>query len=135
MSEVAQMHPKDKSPVYSEAVYAPEGLLTEWLAVVFACMTSSLLFYHMTRLKTLTMDPRLAAIFACSLITVGMLYNVSAVVPYIARMDHQLKLTNDPDTKYQLNLLKYTFLTLGAITTTIQLGICAIIFKNTMRYF
>ena len=135
MSDVPLLHIDDKSSVYTEAVYAPEALLTEWLAVVFACMTSSLLFYHMTRLKTLVMDPRLAAIFACSLITVGILYNVSAIVPYTARMDHQLSLTDDTSTIYQLNLLKYTFLTLAGITTAIQLGICIIIFKNTLRYF
>jgi hypothetical protein len=135
MGETLFLHPTDKSSVYTEAVYAPEGLLTEWLTVVFSCMTSSLLFYHMTRLKTLNMDARLAAIFACSLITVGMLYNVSAIIPYIARMNHQLEITNDSNTKYQLNLLKYTFMALGGITTIIQLGICVIIFKNTMRYF
>ena len=135
MSQIQLAHSKDKSPVYSEAVYAPEGLLTEWLAVVFACMTSSLLFYHMTRLKTLSMDPRLAAIFACSLISVGILYNFSAIIPYMARMDHQLAFTKDPNTRYQLNLLKVTFITLGGITSAIQLGICFIIFKNTLKYF
>ena len=81
------------------------------------------------------MDPRLAALFACSLITVGVLYNISAIIPYISRMNHQLDITNDPDTKYKLNLLKHTFMTLGSITTIIQLGICIIIFRNTMRYF
>ncbi len=135
MSNIPLMHIEDKSPVYTEAVYAPEALLTEWLAVVFACMTSSLLFYHMTRLKTLVMDPRLAAVFACSLISVGILYNLSAIVPYTARMDHQLSLTDDADITYQLNVLKYTFLVLAGITTLIQSGICIIIFKNTLRYF
>jgi hypothetical protein len=135
MSNISFMHIEDKSPVYTEAVYAPEALLTEWLAVVFACMTSSLLFYHMTRLKTLVMDPRLAAVFACSLISVGILYNLSAIVPYTARMDHQLSLTDDVDIIYQLNILKYTFLVLAGITTLIQSGICIIIFNNTLLYF
>ena len=135
MSDVTLSHIKDKSVVYTEAVYAPEALLTEWLAVVFACMTSSLLFYHMTRLKTLVMDPRLAAIFACSLIAVCILYNLSSIIPYTTRMNHQLALASDPTTIYQLNQLKYTFLVLGIITTTIQLGICMVIFSNTMRYF
>ena len=135
MSVTPLLHARDKSPVYSEAVYAPEGLLTEWLAVVFACMTSSLLFYHMTRLKTLPMDPRLAATFACALITVSILYNVSAIVPYVGRMNHQLERSHDDKTRYQLNLLKYTFMSLAVITTAIQVGICIIIFKNTMRYF
>lgn len=135
MSQIQLSHSRDASPVYSEAVYAPEGLLTEWLAVVFTCMTSSLLFYHMTRLKTISMDPRLAAFFACCLISVGILYNLSAIIPYTARMDHQLKITKDPDTRFQLRVLKSTFLTLGGVTTMIQLGICFIIFKNTLKYF
>ncbi len=135
MSTVPLLHIGDKSAVYTEAVYAPEALLTEWLAVVFACMTSSLLFYHMTRLKTLVMDPRLAAIFACSLIAVCILYNFSSIIPYMQRMDHQLQLATDKETKNQLNRLKYTFMTLGGITTAIQFGICIVIFKNTLRYF
>ena len=81
---------KDKSPIFSDGVYAPEELLSEWLTVVFACMTTSLLFYHMTRVKSLTMDPRLSAFFACSLIIVSILYNFSAIFPYMKRMNHQL---------------------------------------------
>ena len=135
MGDVTLMQSHDNSPVFSEAVYAPEALLTEWLAVVFACMTSSLLFYHMTRLKTLPMDPRWAALFACSLICVSILYNLSATIPYVVRMNHQVSLARDPAIVYQLNLLKYTFLSLAVVTTVTQLGICAVIFGNALRYF
>jgi len=119
---------------YTDAVYTPEGLLSEWITVVFACMTSSLLFYHMTRVKSLTMDPRLSAFFACSLIVVSILYNFSAIFPYMKRMDHQLGKVKDDDTRYQLNRLKVTFISLALITTSIQLGICYVIVKNTGKY-
>ena len=135
MGRMQFLYPEDKTSVYTEAVYAPEGLLTRWLSVVFTCMTSSLLFYHTTRSKMLNMDARLSALFACSLITVGMLYNISAVITYAYRMNHQIELTDDSDTKYKLNLLKYTFMSLGGITSIIQVGICVIIFKNAMYYF
>jgi|TARA_B110000008_G_scaffold276444_2_gene315744 hypothetical protein len=125
---------KDKSPIFSDGVYAPEELLSEWLTVVFACMTTSLLFYHMTRVKSLTMDPRLSAFFACSLIIVSILYNFSAIFPYMKRMNHQLGKVKDDDTRYQLNRLKFTFISLAMITTSIQLGICYVILKNTGKY-
>ena len=112
MSQIQLAHSKDKSPVYSEAVYAPEGLLTEWLAVVFACMTSSLLFYHMTRLKTLSMIlawPRsLLALLSVSVYCIIFSYYTI----HGKRMDHQLAFTKDPTTRYQLNLLKVMFITL-----------------------
>ena len=125
---------KDKSPIFSSGVYAPDELLSEWLTVVFACMTTSLLFYHMTRVKSLTMDPRLSAFFACSLIIVSILYNFSAIFPYMKRMNHQLGKVKDDDTRYQLNRLKFTFISLAMITTSIQLGICYVILKNTGKY-
>jgi hypothetical protein len=50
------------------------------------------------------------------------------------RMDHQLGKVKDDDARYQLNRLKVTFISLALITTSIQLGICYVIVKNTGKY-
>ena len=128
-------HSKSNSLIYSDGVYSPEDLLTEWLGVVFACMTSSLLFYHMTRVKSLSMDPRLSALFSCGLIVAAIMYNLSAIFPYVDRMNHQLKKAQNPLIYNKLQRLKYTFVSITTLTICIQLGICAVIAKNTMKYF
>jgi hypothetical protein len=127
-------HIKDSDIMFTDGVYAPEELLTEWLSVVFACMTSSLLFYHMTRVKSLSMDPRLSAFFSCGLIVAGILYNMSAIIPYVERMNHQLGKTKNGQERYKINRLKYTFVSITVLTVFIQFGICTVIIKNTMKY-
>lgn len=127
-------HIKDSDIMFTDGVYAPEELLTEWLSVVFACMTSSLLFYHMTRVKSLSMDPRLSAFFSCGLIVVAILYNISAIIPYVKRMNHQLGKTKKVRERDEINRLKYTFVSIALLTVLIQLGICTVIIKNTMKY-
>lgn len=127
-------HLKDREIMYTDGVYAPEELLTEWLAVVFACMTSSLLFYHMTRVKSLSMDPRLSALFSCGLILASILYNFSAIIPYVKRMDHQLSKTKTQSDRAELERLKYTFVAITTLTIGIQIGICSVIIKNTIKY-
>ena len=129
------MNQKKQNFYFNQQTYSVEAVLSEWLAVVFPLMTSSLLFYHMTRVKSLEMDKRLAALFAISLIMVCILYNVSSIFPYSERMNYiisEARRENDNQNVNKLTLLKYTFVALGMVTIIIQLGICGVIIKNTI---
>ena len=57
-------------------VYNPELLLANWTSVSFVLMTVSLLFYHMTRQRTLEMDRRLAGVFAVSIIIMSAVFAI-----------------------------------------------------------
>ena len=45
---------------YSQNVYLPESLLDGWFSVSALLLTTSLLFYHMSRVKSLKVQPYLA---------------------------------------------------------------------------
>ena len=61
-------------------VYNPELLLANWTSVSFVLMTVSLLFYHMTRQRTLEMDRRLAGVFAVSIILLSAVFAIQSLV-------------------------------------------------------
>jgi len=61
---------------FSDLTTHPEDLLSDWIDVSGLMLTTSILFYHMARSKTLKVDPRLAKLVAISLILISTLYLV-----------------------------------------------------------
>ena len=58
----------NKNLAFSESTYNPEDLLSEWISVSSILLTTSLLFYHMSRVNSLKVNPYLAKIVAIGLI-------------------------------------------------------------------
>jgi len=110
---------------YSEDIYFPESLLSGWLNVSGVILTTSLVFYHMSRVKSIKVEPYLAKIIAIGLIVISTCYMMYALVPYTKRMNYninkciQLKECSDEQTT-ELKILKWSYLLLGLITLIIQ---------------
>ena len=47
-----------------ENLWTPEDIYCQWMGVSFLITTSALLFYHMTRVKSIEMNPKIAGIFS-----------------------------------------------------------------------
>ena len=45
-------------------LWMPEDIYCQWMGVSFLITTSSLLFYHMTRVKSIEMNQKIAGIFS-----------------------------------------------------------------------
>ena len=78
------------SEVLSAEIIQPEILLSQWTAASFVLMTTSLLFYHMTRVQSLEMDPRVAGIISVAMLVMSIVFEIQALVVYtqrVARMD------------------------------------------------
>ena len=82
------------SEVLSAEIIQPEILLSQWTAASFVLMTTSLLFYHMTRVSSLEMDPRIAGIIAVLMIVMSIVFEVQALVVYIQRV-HRMDTVSD----------------------------------------
>ena len=67
---------------YSQNVYFPESLLDGWLSVSAVLLTTSLLFYHMSRVKSLKVRPYLAKVVSVGLILISTAYMIYALIPY-----------------------------------------------------
>ena len=107
-------------------VYNPELLLANWTSVSFVLMTVSLLFYHMTRRKTLEMDRRLAGVFAISIIIMSAVLAVQSLVVYTKRIS---RLRNKQETVFirQEIGISHTYIAVGTILVVISVGIATAI--------
>lgn len=110
---------------FSEDIYFPESLLTGWLNVSGIILTTSLVFYHMSRVKSIKVEPYLAKIIAIGLIIISTSYMVYALIPYTKRMNYninkciKLKECSDEQT-LELKILKWSYIVLGIGTSVIQ---------------
>ena len=103
-------------------VYNPELLLASWTSVSFILMTVSLLFYHMTRRKTLEMDRRLAGVFAISIIIMSAVFAIQSLVVY-AKRDGRLRTKKETEIVRKEIIISRTYIAVGSILVVISIGI------------
>ena len=107
-------------------VYNPELLLASWTSVSFVLMTVSLLFYHMTRRQTLEMAPRLAGLFAISIILMSTVLAVQSLVVYAKRIS-RLRTKQDTTFVRQEIVISHTYVAVGTLLVVISVGIATAI--------
>ena len=118
-------------------LYFPEELYSGWISNSLVLMTSSLLFYHMTKVKSLEMPSKIAGFFAVTLILVSMAYAISSIIPYYQRTRRFID-NHQGNSKYidQVSNEKSNqilYIILGAVLCSVQLGIAWIIIKGSMK--
>ena len=122
--------------LYSGRVYGPESVLAGWLNLSFFSITTALLFYHMTRVKSLEMDGRVAGIFAMILMAVSISYTVFAIGPYSERIkfivDQCIAEEKCSNAKAaNLRNIYYQYIALGVITSVIEVCISYVVGRKT----
>jgi len=121
--------------VFSKQVYEPESLFSEWLNLSYILLTTGLLFYHMSRVKTINTSPRLAAIIAICIILTSSGFMLFAMGPYMFRMNHVIEKCKSKKACSKLQVghlkqLKMIYVSLGIGSIIIQGLIVFLIFKN-----
>lgn len=119
---------KAPPPINEEegGVYNPELLLANWTNVSFILMTVSLLFYHMTRRRTLEMNRRLAGVFAISIIIMSVVFAIQSLVIYSKRLS-RLKKKKETDFIQQEISISHTYIIVSSILIVIAVGIAIVI--------
>ena len=127
---------KDSAPNLHSNLYKPESLYSGWISNSLVLMTSSLLFYHMTMVKSLEMSPKFAGFFAVILILISIVYSISSIIPYFQRTNDFIQANkNNEKLKEQVDREKANiilYLVLGAILCSIELGIAIVIIKGSI---
>jgi hypothetical protein len=98
-------------------------------------MTGSLVFYHMTRIKhpSLPVTPWVSALVSSGLIVCGVVYCLSALVPYNLRSDYELKHdTEEINVVHEANYV-IMYNVIGAIMVLLQLVICVYIIRDSWK--
>jgi hypothetical protein len=111
-----------------------ESDLGSWTICVFAATTTGLLFYHMTRLKSLKMNPLHASIFAILLLICAVLYITYSLYNFYSRTGYLFNKRNKCTEKIiKKSRIIYTIIT--SIIILVLIGICIQIIINTKDYF
>ena len=120
----------------SSNVWFPENLYVEWLMASFILMTTSLLFYHMTRVKSLEMNSKISGIFAVTLILISVILAGVSIVPYYERISSAVEKPTPEETPKEMkreNTYKILYTTLGCCLMVIQLCIAFAIIVGTFK--
>jgi len=111
-----------------------ESDLGSWTMCVFAATTTGLLFYHMTKLKSLKMKPLHASIFAILLLICAVSYITYSLYNFYSRTGYLLNENNKCTEKIIKNSrIIYSIIT--SIIILVLLGISIQITYNTKDYF
>lgn len=124
--------------IYSGEVYAPEGVFSGWLGLSYTLLATSLLFYHMSQLKTISASSSVAAFVSICLVAISALYMIFAIGPYTGRMNHVIEICKhdrhcNKDKLQRLIIVKNSYITLGILTSLIQLIIVWLIYHKAMK--
>lgn len=84
-------------------------------------LTTSLIFFHMTVLKTVELPKTFAKIFSITLILISCIYNGIALYQY-----HQRMLENTEEIEIHEKVYWYFYLVLGIIFMLIEILICLV---------
>lgn len=123
--EMNEMNELKHIQAFSNLTTHPEDLLSDWITVSGLMLTTSLLFYHMARSKSVKVDPRLAKIIAISLIVISSLYLVYGIMTYTHRMNNtvqkcrEFKKCTDKQAN-EINYIKNTYIGIGIFTIFAQ---------------
>lgn len=116
-------------------IWFPESIYFGGLAYSVVLMTTALLFHHMTRGKTLEMNPVASTVFAITLILISILFASVGISGYYIRLQ---EMNNDPDLgeqrrRYLYHEIKiwYIYLVLGIMYILIEIFIAYYIIKGT----
>ena len=116
----------------TETIWFPESLYNTWLSDSLVLMTASLLFYHMTRVSSLEMDPRIAGVFAVCLISISIALGITSVIPYITRVTALIKQDQSTEVSQESKKegsYRTVYTILGCLLILIQIGIAITIIK------
>jgi hypothetical protein len=114
-----------------ERVWNTEILLSGWLSASFILVTASLLFYHMTRVQSLEMDPRVAGIFSVTLIFAALVIAAISIYPYYERVG--LVVANQKTTSElrKEKIYRSMYTTVGIVVILIELGMAITIVRGS----
>lgn len=122
----------------AENVYTPEAIFSAWLNLSFFSVTASMVFYDLTKRKTLPSHPILVAIIAIGLILISVSYVYFGIYPYYKRMTIAINKCNsntncNKDHLGDIRRLRNEFTIIGIGTIFMESLIAILIIWNTYK--
>ena len=117
---------------FSENVYIPESLLSNCIVVSGVMVTTSLLFYHMSRVNTLKITPKTSKFISVSMILLSVLYLIYGILGYQRRMKHVAEncKTDKNCSKSEVKFTEISYIIITTVTILIQMVISYVVIKT-----
>ena len=110
----------------------PELLMGEWLASVFMLITLSLLFYHMTQLKTLNMGRGYASLYSVVLIVCAIVLLWTSLMSYLERSRFAISRIEDPYSHGKETVTRNVYKTVCGTIGVVVICIAATILRGVL---
>jgi len=140
LNKIMQNKEEEKESDFSmaESVYTPKTIFSSWLNLSFFSVTAAMIFYDMTRRKSLPAHPILVAMIAIGLILISVSYVYFGIYPYFKRMSIALdKCSSNSECSKQhledIKRLRNEFTLLGIGTIVIESLIAILIIWQTSK--
>lgn len=119
----------------SNKFYTFEGLLSSWIQTSIVLLTTAMLFYHITSVKSIKSHKGLAVFITLTLLLVGIVYLIVSLMNFIPRAKEAIKLCQQEKQCSDINVfeLQRTAVIYGimvVITILINLLIGFLVFKT-----
>lgn len=127
------------SIIYSDKVYEPESVFAGWLSLSYILLTMSLLFYHMSQVKSIKASKTMAASISIALVVISSLYMIYSIGHYIGRINHVINICKkdhlcNKQELTRLIIVKNSYVGLGIMTSIIQLCIVWLIYNKAKKH-
>ena len=103
-----------------------EGNYSAWINVSIILLTASLVFYHMSNVKSINVPKQFAAIISTGLIVINIVFTINSLIPYYTRTNK--KLNND---KSEEKIYRDVYFYSGIVFIIIEFLICYYMIKDS----
>ena len=108
--------------------------LGQWNIVVFTALTTALLFYHISQVKSIEMKKSHAAIIAISIIFISLVFNMYSLYNFVTRTDILIKRFPNKNHKDKIRQSQVIYGITTSILAVVQIGITVNIVKHIKKY-
>lgn len=103
-----------------------ESNYSQWFNASIILLTASLVFYHITKIKTLEVPKIIGIVISLGLILINITITVNSLIPYMTR-------TSSIKNKENENVYKYIFMICGIFFIILEILICYLILKDSFK--
>ena len=116
-------------------VFSPEAVYASWMNMSYFALTTGMLFFHLTRQKSITVNKHFAAFTAVALLVISVFYILVAIVPYKSRLDRALGECMKSDycdmkRAHEIHRVEQVNVWMGWAAIVVNLVICYMIFNT-----
>lgn len=109
---------------YNQKILSIETNFTQWLNLSIILLTASLVFYHMTKVKSIAIPKKISGILSSGIIIINIIFTINSIIPYYTR-EKEIKKQKMEKTYHDIYF--YT----SIVLVVIELIICFFIIKDS----